>query len=202
MRAPPISSSVTFSPMTISAMRGEPRYMLALLSTITTTSQNAGMYAPPPPTGRTAGRSAGSRPAQLDLVVEDAARAAPPGEHLDLVGDARARRVDQVEQRAARGARAVSCTRRIFSTVRRPHEPAFTVGVVRHHAHRAAVDRPGAGDDAVGRQLGIQRVGERGVLDEAAVIDEQRDALAARTACPARRSSRGTSARRPSRCAP
>ena len=25
--APPISSSVTFSPMTISAMRGEPRYM-------------------------------------------------------------------------------------------------------------------------------------------------------------------------------
>ena len=45
--APPISSSVTFSPMTISAMRGEPRYMLALPSTITTTSQKAGMYAPP-----------------------------------------------------------------------------------------------------------------------------------------------------------
>ena len=33
--------------MTISAMRGEPRYMLALPSTMTTTSQNAGMYAPP-----------------------------------------------------------------------------------------------------------------------------------------------------------
>jgi hypothetical protein len=47
MRAPPSSSSVTFSPMTISAMRGEPRYMLAFLSTITTMSQNAGMYAPP-----------------------------------------------------------------------------------------------------------------------------------------------------------
>jgi hypothetical protein len=45
--APPISSSVTFSPITISAIRGEPRYMLALPSTITTTSQNAGMYAPP-----------------------------------------------------------------------------------------------------------------------------------------------------------
>src|ERR1019366_925580 len=45
--APPISSSVTFSPMTISAIRGLPRYMLALPSTITTTSQNAGMYAPP-----------------------------------------------------------------------------------------------------------------------------------------------------------
>ena len=45
--APPISSSVTFSPMTISAIRGEPRYMLALPSTMTTTSQKAGMYAPP-----------------------------------------------------------------------------------------------------------------------------------------------------------
>src|SRR5262244_4296944 len=47
MRAPPISSSVTFSPMTISAMRGEPRYIDAFLSTMNTASQNAGMYAPP-----------------------------------------------------------------------------------------------------------------------------------------------------------
>ncbi len=38
---------MTFSPITISAMRGDPRYMLALFSTITTMSQNAGMYAPP-----------------------------------------------------------------------------------------------------------------------------------------------------------
>ncbi len=43
MRAPPISSSVTFSPITISAMRGEPRYIEALPSTMTTTSQKAGM---------------------------------------------------------------------------------------------------------------------------------------------------------------
>jgi hypothetical protein len=43
MRAPPISSSVTFSPITISAMRGEPRYIEALPSTMKTTSQNAGM---------------------------------------------------------------------------------------------------------------------------------------------------------------
>src|SRR5699024_11598142 len=45
--APPISSSLTFSPITISAIRGEPKYMDALPSTITTTSQNAGIYAPP-----------------------------------------------------------------------------------------------------------------------------------------------------------
>ena len=42
-RAPPIASSVVFSPVTISTMRSEPRYMLALPSTIATTSQNAGM---------------------------------------------------------------------------------------------------------------------------------------------------------------
>ncbi len=43
MRAPPISSSVTFSPITISAMRGEPRYIEAFPSTMKTTSQKAGM---------------------------------------------------------------------------------------------------------------------------------------------------------------
>ena len=41
--APPISSRVTFSPITISAIRGEPRYMDALPSRMITTSQNAGM---------------------------------------------------------------------------------------------------------------------------------------------------------------
>ena len=43
MRAPPISSSVTFSPTTISAIRGEPRYIDALPSTMITMSQNDGM---------------------------------------------------------------------------------------------------------------------------------------------------------------
>src|SRR5699024_4665496 len=45
--APRIYSRLTFAPITISAIRGEPKYMDALLSTITTTSQNAGIYAPP-----------------------------------------------------------------------------------------------------------------------------------------------------------
>ena len=43
MRAPPISSRVTFSPMTSSAMRGDPRYIEALPSTMNTTSQKLGM---------------------------------------------------------------------------------------------------------------------------------------------------------------
>jgi len=43
IRAPPISSRLTFSPMTSSAIRGEPRYIDAFFSTMNTTSQNAGM---------------------------------------------------------------------------------------------------------------------------------------------------------------
>ncbi len=43
MRAPPISSRVATSPITISAIRGEPRYMEALPSTMITMSQNDGM---------------------------------------------------------------------------------------------------------------------------------------------------------------
>ena len=43
IRAPPISSNVVRSPTTISTIRGDPRYMEALPSTMNTTSQNAGM---------------------------------------------------------------------------------------------------------------------------------------------------------------
>ncbi len=43
IRAPPISSKSVCSPTTISAMRGEPRYIEALPSTMKTTSQKAGM---------------------------------------------------------------------------------------------------------------------------------------------------------------
>src|SRR3954469_20377888 len=46
-RAPPIASSVVFSPVTISTIRSEARHMLALPSTTAATSQKAGMYAPP-----------------------------------------------------------------------------------------------------------------------------------------------------------
>ena len=43
IRAPPISSSETFSPTTISAIRGDPRYIEALPSTMMMTSQKLGM---------------------------------------------------------------------------------------------------------------------------------------------------------------
>ena len=62
MRAPPISSSVTVSPMTSSAIRGEPRYMEALPSTMSTRSQNDGMYAPPAADGPKRQQTCGTRP--------------------------------------------------------------------------------------------------------------------------------------------
>ncbi len=62
MRAPPISSRVVVCPITISAMRGEPRYMLALPSTMNSTSQNAGMYAPPAAEGPNSRQSWGTKP--------------------------------------------------------------------------------------------------------------------------------------------
>ncbi len=62
MRAPPISSSVTFSPITISAIRGEPRYIEAFFSTMNTTSQNAGMYAPPAADGPNSRQICGTAP--------------------------------------------------------------------------------------------------------------------------------------------
>src|SRR5579884_2961545 len=62
IRAPPISSSVVCSPMTISAMRGEPRYMDALPSTMNTASQKLGMYAPPAAEGPNRQHTWGTRP--------------------------------------------------------------------------------------------------------------------------------------------
>ena len=62
MRAPPISSRLTRSPITISAMRGEPRYIEALPSRMITTSQNAGMYAPPAALGPNSTHTWGTTP--------------------------------------------------------------------------------------------------------------------------------------------
>ena len=62
IRAPPISSSVVCSRTTISTIRGLPRYMDALPSTIATKSQNAGMYAPPAADGPNSAHTCGIEP--------------------------------------------------------------------------------------------------------------------------------------------
>src|SRR6266545_1459760 len=60
--APPIASKVVFSPVTISTIRSEPRYIEALPSTIATMSQNAGMYAPPAAEGPNRAQAWGIEP--------------------------------------------------------------------------------------------------------------------------------------------
>ena len=164
--APPISSSVTFSPMTISAMRGRAQVHGGVPLDHDDQVAERGDV----------GAAGGRRPeeqadlrhlaGELHLVVEDAPCAAPAGEHLHLVGDARAGRVHQVEQRAAAALRAVSWMRRIFSTVRAPQLPAFTVESFAMRATVRPSILPEAGDDAVGGQLGVGGVGELPVLDE------------------------------------
>ncbi len=53
---------MVFSPVTISTIRSEPRYIEALPSTIATTSQKAGMYAPPAADGPKSAHTCGIEP--------------------------------------------------------------------------------------------------------------------------------------------
>jgi hypothetical protein len=53
---------VVFSPVTISTIRSDPRYIDAFPSTMATTSQNAGMYAPPAALGPNSAQTCGTEP--------------------------------------------------------------------------------------------------------------------------------------------
>ena len=69
-------------------------------------------------------------------------------------------------------------SRTIFSTVRAPHEPAFTVGSFAiTHTGRPST-RADAGHHAVGGQVAGERVGEQAVLDERVVVEQQREPVA------------------------
>ncbi len=127
MRAPPISSSVTFSPTTTSAIRGDPRYMLALPSTMMTTSQNAGIYAPPAADGPNSRHTCGTRPESITWLRKILPAWRRPG-NICTWSVMRAP-AESTRYRIGTSSRsAVSCTRRIFSTVLAPQEPALTVG--------------------------------------------------------------------------
>ena len=73
---------------------------------------------------------------------------------------------------------AYSVSRTIFSTVRAPHEPAFTVGsLAMTHTGRPStrptpVTTPSAGRSAAGG------VGQQPVLDERALVEQQVEAVA------------------------
>jgi hypothetical protein len=107
-------------------MRAEPRYIDALPSTITTTSQNAGMYAPPAAEGPNKAHTCGTDP--LARTWFQKMRPAPrrPG-NISTWSVIRAP-AESTSQTIGTPVRyAVSMIRMIFSTVRAPHDPALTV---------------------------------------------------------------------------
>jgi hypothetical protein len=114
------------------------------------------------------------RPGRADLGVEDLAGAAAAGEHLHLVGDPRAGRVDQVDHRQPRPVGLLDHPDDLLDSPGAPRS-RLDRRVVGHQRDWPAADAGGAGDDAVGRQAVGQHVGERAVLSEAALVDEQRD---------------------------
>ncbi len=127
MRAPPISSSVTFSPTTISAMRGLPRYMEALPSTMITQSVNDGMYAPPAADGPNRQQICGTLPLSATWLWKIRPAPRRPG-NSSTWSVIRAPAESTNQNTGSSSRRADSVARTIFSTVRAPHDPAFTVG--------------------------------------------------------------------------
>jgi len=127
MRAPPISSRETCSPITISAIRGDPRYIEALCSTITTRSQKLGMYAPPAAEGPNRQQTCGTRPERRTWLKKIRPAPRRPG-NSSTWSVIRAPAESTSQTMGSTSRMAVSVSRTIFSTVRAPQEPALTVG--------------------------------------------------------------------------
>ena len=117
-------------------------------------------------------------PRHAHLVVEDPPGAAPAREHLDLVGDPRARGVDEIDERHAAALRALLDAQDLLDRALAPRARLHG-RVVRHHAHGPAVDPAGARHHAVRGQVAREAVRERGVLHERARVEQQREPLAA-----------------------
>ena len=152
MRAPPISSRVTFSPITISAMRGEPEVHRGVALDHEHHVAERRDVGPAGRRGAEQQADLRDRARQPHLVAEDAPGVAAPGEHVDLIGDARAGRVDQIEQRDAQPPGGLLDADDLLDRARAPRARLHR-GVVGHDGHRAPVHPPDAGDHAVGGQI-------------------------------------------------
>ena len=102
---------------------------------------------------------------QPNLIREDAARAAAPGEELDLIGDARARRVDEVDDGELVLQRVLGEADDLLDRACAPRSRLHR-RVVGHHAHGPPVDPADAGDHTIRGEVARERVGEQAVLDE------------------------------------
>ena len=116
---------------------------------------------------------------ELDLVVEDPPRAAAAREHLDLVGDPRPGRVDEVDERHLELQRALLDAEDLLDRLGAPRA-RLDGRVVGHQRDPAAADQRQAGDDAVGAEALLLPVGEQPLLAERLRVDEPRDPLADR----------------------
>jgi hypothetical protein len=102
---------------------------------------------------------------------------AAAGEHLDLLGDAGARAVDEVDHRRAVRERGLLDAQDLLDGLGSPRA-GLDRGVVRHQRDGPPADRAEAGDHAVGAEpLGLP-VGEQRVLGERAVVEQPLDPLA------------------------
>ena len=134
--------------------------------------------------GRAGGRRSeedadlGNDARELHLVVEDAAGVVAAGEDADLLGDAGARRVDEVDERDLEARRLLLDADDLLDRLLAPGAGLHRE-VVGHDADRPAQDRAHAGDDAVGGHLGLGGAGEEPVLLElGAGIEEEAEAVA------------------------
>ncbi|GBD46366.1 hypothetical protein HRbin41_01192 [bacterium HR41] len=121
----------------------------------------------------------GHHPRQLHLVEEDSPGVAAAGEHLHLVGDARSRGVDEVDDRHLEPQRSLLDAHDLLDRTG-PPRARLDGRIVGHQADRSTVDGRCAGDDAVGPEPFFLGVREQAVLAEAAGIDESCDPLAHR----------------------
>ena len=92
------------------------------------------------------------RARQPHLVAEDAPGVAAAREHVDLIGDARAGRVDQIEQRDPQPAGGLLDADDLLDRARAPRAGLHR-RVVGHDGHRPPVHPADAGDHAVGGQI-------------------------------------------------
>ena len=113
-------------------------------------------------------------PRHAHLVVEDAPRAAAAGEHLDLIGDARAGGVDEVDHRDLVSQRLLLDPEDLLDGLRAPGARLHG-RVVRHQRHAAPADQRHPGHDTVGAEAVLVPVGEQRLLGEGLRVHEPRD---------------------------
>ena len=116
-------------------------------------------------------------PREPDLVVEDPPGTASAREQLDLVGDACASRVHQVEDREELVIRRFEGADHLLDRDPTPRA-RLDGGIVRNHHHGAPVDAGTPGDHPIRCKGFVVVAREQAVLDERVRVDEEADAVA------------------------